>query len=162
MNNAFFCCIEIFSSSNLPSEKNAMQIRTLCEGQEYSMSSEKRSQFFDPEFLNAAFMTVAQIKDSTAVVKPVAVAFWRCILDEAELDYVFVANDQRGQKLGKDVLGFSHQFLRNKGIVRATLEVSVLNKPAQAIYEDLGYECVGYRKKYYSSGDDARVYAKIL
>jgi ribosomal protein S18 acetylase RimI-like enzyme len=44
-----------------------------------------------------------------------------------------------------------------RGAVRSTLEVRAINLPAQHLYEKLGYEVVGRRRRYYRDGEDGLI-----
>ncbi len=51
------------------------------------------------------------------------------------------------------------QYAANLGVVYATLEVRRSNAVAQALYQSLGFEYVGVRKRYYEdNGEDALLY----
>nr|WP_294915998.1 GNAT family N-acetyltransferase [uncultured Neokomagataea sp.] len=52
-----------------------------------------------------------------------------------------------GRRLVQEVLQYGTVFL----------EVSVHNMAAQTLYQSLGFEAVGYRKRYYQDGSDASV-----
>ncbi len=55
------------------------------------------------------------------------------------------------------LMGLAEQYARTKGGETVTLEVRVSNHPAIALYESLGYERVGRRRRYYGDGEDALV-----
>lgn len=55
------------------------------------------------------------------------------------------------------LMGLAEEHARLKGGETVTLEVRVANHPAIALYESLGYERVGRRRRYYGDGEDALV-----
>lgn len=90
--------------------------------------------------------------------KVVAYAGTWIVLDEAHITNVAVHPDWRGR-------GLSHQLLlsllvaaRERGAVRATLEVRAGNRVAQSLYLRHGFEFSGCRKGYYTdTGEDALI-----
>ncbi len=55
------------------------------------------------------------------------------------------------------LMELAEEHARLKGGETVTLEVRVSNLPAIALYESLGYERVGRRRRYYGDGEDALV-----
>ncbi|GEA14084.1 ribosomal-protein-alanine acetyltransferase [Moorella sp. E308F] len=72
------------------------------------------------------------------------------ILDEAHITNVAVHPRYRGRRLGELLLKVLMQEAVRLGADRMTLEVRVSNRPAQRLYERLGFARAGIRKGYYN------------
>jgi len=68
----------------------------------------------------------------------------------------------RGKGMGKALLKYLHQFLKEKGFSRIVLEVAVDNAPAIKLYQKMGYESVRIKKGYYPDGTDAILMEKKI
>ena len=78
------------------------------------------------------------------------------ILDESHITNIAVAEQFRGNGIGKKLTKALLQYLSNLGACYATLEVRVSNERAQNLYRGLGFVSVGKRKRYYEdNGEDA-------
>ncbi len=78
------------------------------------------------------------------------------ILDECHITNIAVAEEERGQGVGKALTRALMQYVSNLGAAYATLEVRVSNARAQHVYASLGFVSVGKRKRYYEdNGEDA-------
>ncbi len=83
--------------------------------------------------------------------------------DEMEILNIAVKPAMRRQGAGKKILTHVLKEMKKLGVQRAVLEVRVNNTPARGLYESVGFELVGMRKKYYAdTGEDACVYALAL
>ena len=83
--------------------------------------------------------------------------FW-LMADEAHISTLAVRADWRRRGLGELLLVAMLDEARRLGAERATLEVRVSNRAAQALYAKYGFEQTGRRKAYYSdSGEDALI-----
>ena len=155
-------CTRFVNKWSLPQPELGLAVWELVSGQPYALSEGQVQQFFNPSYLENALTVVISIKDPSCLnsATPIAACFWRIVLDEAELDYMTVANGFRGAGLGFELLSVSEQFLHLHGCVRATLEVSEKNLVAKRIYEASGYQDIGKRKGYYKNGESAWVMAK--
>ncbi len=81
------------------------------------------------------------------------------VLDEAHVTNIAVRQDRRGRGIGRRLSGQLMQYAANLGVVYATLEVRRSNTVAQRLYQSLGFEYVGVRKRYYEdNGEDAFLY----
>ena len=81
------------------------------------------------------------------------------VLDEAHVTNVAVAENCRGQGVGRLLTAGLMQYAANLGVVYATLEVRKSNETAKRLYQSLGFEYVGVRKRYYEdNGEDALLY----
>ena len=81
------------------------------------------------------------------------------VLDEAHITNVAVDKEWRGQGVGRLLTANLMQYASNLGVVYATLEVRRGNETAKRLYQSLGFEYVGVRKRYYEdNGEDALLY----
>ncbi len=81
------------------------------------------------------------------------------VLDEAHITNIAVTADCRGRGIGRELTQNLLQYAANLGVVYATLEVRRSNEIAQRLYQSLGFEYVGVRKRYYEdNGEDAFLY----
>jgi ribosomal-protein-alanine N-acetyltransferase len=79
------------------------------------------------------------------------------LLDEAHIATIAVHPDWRGCGLGQWLMLALLDAGIERGATLATLEVRVGNIPARCLYEKLGFEEVGQRRKYYRDGEDALI-----
>lgn len=79
------------------------------------------------------------------------------VVDEAHITNVAVLPDYRGKGFAKRLIVRLLHLARERGMVRATLEVRVSNTPAQRLYEKFGFRPVAIRKHYYDDGEDALI-----
>lgn len=87
----------------------------------------------------------------------------RAIPPEAEVYRVAVLPRARRRGIGLSLLGALELRFAEHGCDRFFLEVRASNTPATRLYESLGYEKVGVRRRYYRAPDeDAALYEKIL
>lgn len=71
------------------------------------------------------------------------------VLDEASLLTIASSPDCRRCGVGEALLREAMSLARARGAAFLTLEVRESNVPARALYEKLGFQCVGERKNYY-------------
>ncbi len=84
-------------------------------------------------------------------------------LDEMEILNIAVWPELRRQGAGYFLLAHAMAEGQKLGGQRVFLEVRVSNVPARALYEKVGFELAGKRKKYYAdTGEDACVYVLAL
>jgi ribosomal-protein-alanine N-acetyltransferase len=93
--------------------------------------------------------------------KLIGCALTMSVLDEAELLNLLIEPQQQGQGLGKTLLQYLMQQLRQQGIARLLLEVRASNQRARALYQHTGFRETGLRKHYYRS-DDGREHAILM
>ncbi len=79
------------------------------------------------------------------------------IVDEVHITNVAVKPEYRGRGFAKRLILRLLHIARQRGMVRATLEVRISNTPAQKLYEMFGFRPVAVRKRYYSDGEDALI-----
>jgi ribosomal-protein-alanine N-acetyltransferase len=82
--------------------------------------------------------------------------FW-LLLDEAHIATIASHPGWRGCGLGECLMLALLDQATTRGAALATLEVRVGNTPARRLYEKLGFEEVGERRKYYRDGEDALI-----
>ena len=88
--------------------------------------------------------------------------FW-LVADELHVLNIAVDPEYQGCGLGKILMNFAAEFGRDRGAQTMLLEVRVSNRPAQALYQKLGFRQVGLRKKYYTDNkEDAYAMTKDL
>ena len=86
---------------------------------------------------------------------------YRTVADEAEIITIGVNPEMRRNGIASAMIGIIEKNIKNQGVKKIFLEVSATNIPAQKLYENLGYEAVGLRPKYYD-GLDAILMSKDL
>lgn len=84
-------------------------------------------------------------------------AQFRLIGVDADLDFIVVRADLRGQGLSKILLRHSLEEIHRMGAKRVLLEVGEGNLAAQSLYKHFGFETISIRKKYYKSGESALI-----
>ncbi len=82
--------------------------------------------------------------------------FW-LLVDEAHIATVASHPEHRGCGLGQWLMVALLDKAQERGARVATLEVRVSNTSAQKLYEKLGFEVVGMRRKYYRDGEDGLI-----
>jgi len=89
--------------------------------------------------------------------KIVAYAGMWLVVDEAHITNVAVLPEYRGRDFAKRLIHRLLSIARERGCVKATLEVRVSNTPAQRLYEKFGFRPVATRAKYYDNVEDALI-----
>lgn len=79
------------------------------------------------------------------------------IFDELCIERVAVYAKNRGNGIGRRLLGTAVEEAKKLGAETAYLEVREPNAPARGLYKSFGFEDIGIRKGYYSNGDNAVV-----
>jgi len=82
------------------------------------------------------------------------------VCGEAEVIDIGVLSEYRKRGIGKGLFEAVFQYMRENGVGALNLEVREDNIPAIRLYEKLGFEKVGVRKKYYDNKVDAILYTK--
>lgn len=82
--------------------------------------------------------------------------YW-AIVDEAHITVLAVDPRYQRRGLGKWLLVNLLEDACHRTLTRATLEVRPSNSLALALYESLGFEALGRRRRYYADGEDALV-----
>ncbi len=82
--------------------------------------------------------------------------FW-LMADEAHIATIASHPDWRGCGLGLHLMLALLDVAQASGAQLSTLEVRAGNLPAQRLYEKLGYEVAGRRRRYYRDGEDGLI-----
>lgn len=82
--------------------------------------------------------------------------FW-LLIDEAHIATVASHPDYRGCGLGQWLMVTLLEKALERGAAVATLEVRASNLTAQKLYDKLGFDVVGARRKYYRNGEDGLI-----
>lgn len=93
---------------------------------------------------------------------PAGFAFWRRAGDEAEILSIGVARRMRRMGCARALLEAIIAAARADGVRTLYLEVDVANAAATILYQSLGFEKIGRRKRYYRNGGDALVMRRDL
>jgi ribosomal-protein-alanine N-acetyltransferase len=84
----------------------------------------------------------------------------RCIVDEAEILTIGVANPRLG--IGTALMQTAIAHAQNQNAETLHLEVAASNIAACALYEKLGFKRTGRRRNYYGNGADALMLSLIF
>lgn len=105
----------------------------------------------------AHYVSARLISEEGVVLPPVVgyAGVW-VVIDEVHVTTIAVHPEERGKRIGEQLL----YYLLNYGIAKnakwATLEVRESNKDAQSLYKKYGFSIVGVRKNYYAEeGENA-------
>lgn len=79
------------------------------------------------------------------------------VIDEAHVTTLAVAESARRQGFGKRLMIELLSRAREAGMTCSTLEVRVGNEAALGLYENLGYERVAVRRRYYPDNQEDAV-----
>ena len=110
-----------------------------------------------------ALAFVLKPQDHTVSDTVGAYIFLRILLDEAHIMKIAVAPERRRQGLATRLTEEALAHARRSGCCRSILEVRKSNTAAIRLYNRLGFETIGERKRYYGpAGEDALVMAKNL
>lgn len=83
------------------------------------------------------------------------------VLEQADMMNLAVASAYRRQGVARALLEQLEHRLKQRGVVRLTLEVRASNAAAQALYAACGYQQIGLRPGYYRHPqEDARILMK--
>lgn len=83
-------------------------------------------------------------------------------IDTADLQDLFVAEACRKKGVGSVLVAEFIKGAISHGVKKLFLEVRESNTPAIGLYEKAGFTFLSVRKRYYSDGENARVYIKEL
>lgn len=82
--------------------------------------------------------------------------FW-LMVDEAHIATIASHPQWRGCGLGQWLMVALMEAAHARGARLVTLEVRASNAPAQKLYEKLGFEITGHRRRYYRDGEDGLI-----
>ena len=80
------------------------------------------------------------------------------VMDEFYLNNIAVHSDFQRRHIGRSLIEHVKNRLQSQNIQRIYLEVSEKNKPAQQLYESMGFQKKGLRRDYYAKGEHAFLY----
>ncbi len=93
---------------------------------------------------------------------PIGFITYSVNIDTADLQDLFVAEDCREKGVGSALIAEFISDAISRGVKKLFLEVRESNAPAISLYEKAGFTFLSIRKRYYSDGENARVYVKEL
>ena len=76
------------------------------------------------------------------------------VIDESHITNIAILPEYRGKKLGEALLRKMIEISISMGAIRMTLEVRVSNVVAISLYEKLGFQKGGIRKRYYTDNHE--------
>lgn len=85
----------------------------------------------------------------------VAFVLYRMVADEAEIVHLVCDKNEQGRGYARHLMDTLHQQLSKNHVEQLFLEVRENNRPAQLLYQALGFETIGRRKAYYQNREDA-------
>ncbi|MEK7273698.1 MAG: ribosomal protein S18-alanine N-acetyltransferase [Candidatus Desantisbacteria bacterium] len=103
---------------------------------------------------NNSYFLTARLRDNLIGYA----GFW-LIIDEAHIVNLAVHPEFRRQGIAGMLLKNILDMAKQKGALKATLEVRETNTPANLLYERLGFVCVALRKGYYA---DTKEHAVVM
>lgn len=141
---------------------NECVIRRMVEGDIEAVAAIEAATFPTPWSRDAFASEMRNVaaRYLVAEVEGVVIGFagaW-IILDEAHVTNIAVLREYRGRGFGRLLTAGLMQYLANLGAAYVTLEVRRSNAVAQGLYESLGFQRLGVRKRYYEdNGEDALI-----
>ena len=141
---------------------NECVIRRMVEGDIDGVAAIEAATFPTPWSRDAFASEMRNVaaRSLVAEVEGVVIGFagaW-IILDEAHVTNIAVLREYRGRGFGRALTAGLMQYLANLGAAYVTLEVRRSNAVAQGLYESLGFQRLGVRKRYYEdNGEDALI-----
>ena len=82
---------------------------------------------------------------------------WK-VMDEFHLNNIAVQSDFQRRDIRRSLIEHVKNRFQSQDIQRIYLEVSGENKPAQRLYESMGFQMKGLRRNYYAKGEHAFLY----
>ena len=107
--------------------------------------------------VSASPVSASPVSASLAGATLLGLGCYWAILDEAHLTVLAVDPRYQRRGLGKWLLVNLLEDACCRDLTRATLEVRPSNSLALALYESLGFETLGRRRRYYADGEDALI-----
>lgn len=137
------------------SSKDIEQILQLYKG---SFSDGWNYNMLESAFNGGRFLALA-IRDDSKIIALITISTTQF---DADIEGIVVDNEYRNKGYAMQLLEFSQDYLKKKGIEKIFLEVRNSNTPAKNLYIKNGYKQISVRKKYYSDGEDAVIMAKEI
>ncbi len=132
-------------------------INTIFEIEQASMSCPwSLASFNEAVFSDHSFIRVADMDGQIA-----GFAVFYLTAPESELPDIVVAEEFRGQGIGRSLLENSIKELQAKDIDTIFLEVRSSNDSAKLLYDKLGFEQIGIRKYFYSNPVEDAICMKL-
>lgn len=103
--------------------------------------------------LHDCFTANDEIHGVEADGKIIAYAVMRCAFDEAEILNIVVDKNFRRKGYGKLLLQQLLNLAKQKNVQKVFLDVRVSNIAALKLYEQLGFEEIGWRENYYRAAN---------
>lgn len=83
-------------------------------------------------------------------------------VDTADIEDVLVDVEYRNKGLGRKLLEFALEKLKQFGKTKVFLEVRESNLPAKSLYQKSGFNKISVRKNYYNGTENAVVFLKEI
>lgn len=106
---------------------------------------------FEEEIKNENAMYFAAVSDNGSIVG--YGGFW-CVAGDAQITNIAVIPAFRRKHIGEKILEKILLCAKELSAEGITLEVRKSNTPAQKLYEKMGFETVGVRKRYYKDNNE--------
>ncbi len=125
------------------------------------------SDAWDEKMLVSAFRAgnfygfIAEEKRGGGIL-PIGFITYSVNVDTADMQDLYVLSEKRRQGVGDALCGAFIDDAKSRGVKKLFLEVRESNLPAVKLYEKVGFTFLSVRKKYYSDGENARVFIKEL
>ena len=146
---------------NIPIQKMELKdLQHVLEIESHSFTTPWSHYAFLTELRDNSFASyfVAKIKSPDKKDEIVGYAGMWIIMDEAHITTIAVEERYRRMGVGEKLLRHIIETAKEKGAVGMTLEVKESNMAARNLYEKLGFEIRGIRKKYYiEDNEDALI-----
>ncbi len=127
-------------------------------GRPIPLSRAKQREAPPPDRATGEFGGTTVTQAAEIVLPPILAwgGFW-LMVDEAHIATVASHPAWRGCGLGQWLVIALMKAAQTRGARVVTLEVRASNLPAQKLYEKLGFEITGYRRRYYRDGEDGLI-----
>jgi ribosomal-protein-alanine N-acetyltransferase len=140
-------------AANLEHLPQIVELDQVCLGGLWSIEGYKR----ELESPNSSLLALSVPNNPNSDRMIGSGCFW-AILEEAHITLIAIHPDYQGHGLGQLLLYALLKDAVERQLERATLEVRVSNQVALSLYQKLGFEIAGRRKKYYQqTGEDALI-----
>ncbi|MGI2329253.1 ribosomal protein S18-alanine N-acetyltransferase [Planococcus sp. YIM B11945] len=139
----------MFRKMTIDDIDRVFEIETLS----FSLPWTKEAFYYEMEENEHAYYVIAETQEGIVGY----CGMW-LVLDEAHVTNIAIHPDERGKKLGEQLMKAAMDVAKDQGAKLMTLEARVSNHVAQNLYRKLGFQNGGIRKRYYSDNyEDAIV-----